>query len=324
MARKPAAPAPQDAPPKAVGATDLLVVVGLPILGVLSWLLPQSAWPRVCRAFAGIAARVQGQSLADMEAQIGRAVGAREASLSAAETVRANVACRIETEMQMLREFRPDGLQARIDIEGLSHLTEALARGRGAVLWIDYFAFANLLAKIAMHRAGHPLHHLSHPRHGYSETRFGMRWLNPVTARIENRYLAERVTLSLSSAARALRTLQGRLEAGLPVSFSARPTGSQVTEAPFLDGLLPLASGAPALAHAAGSVLLPLSVVRTAPGRYLATIEPPLPLDPDAPRKEAVPAAARAYARRLEAVVLQYPEQWQGWKMVLGTDTPSR
>ncbi len=319
MARKPDIPATREVASQGASATDILVLIGLPILGTLSWLLPQSAWPRVCRVFAGIAARVQGQSMAGMERQIAAAVGGRPAALNPAKTVRANVACRIETEMQMLREYRPDGLRPKIDIEGLDHLTEALGRGRGAVLWVDYFAFANLLAKIAMHRAGHPLHHLSHPRHGYSETRFGMRWLNPVTARIENRYLAERVTLSLSSAARALRTLQGRLEAGLPVSFSARPTGSQVVETPFLDGILPLASGAPALAHSAGSTLLPLSVVRTAPGRYRAAIEPPLPLDPEAPRKEAVPAAAHAYARRLEPVVLRHPEQWQGWSMVLGT-----
>jgi len=321
MARKPVVPANEQAAPRAASATDSLVLVGLPILGALSWLLPQSAWPPVCGALAGIAARVQGQSLTDMERQIAAAVGGRAVALTPSQTVRANVACRIETEMQMLRDYRPGGLRPEIEIEGIEHLAEALGRGRGAVLWVDYFAFANLLAKIAMHRAGHPLHHLSHPRHGYSETRFGMRWLNPVTARIENRYLAERVTLSPSSAARALRTLQIRLEAGLPVSFSARPTGSQVVETPFLDGLLPLASGAPALAHSAGSALLPLSVVRTAPGRYRATIEPPLPLDAEAPRKQAVPTAAHAYAKRLEPVVLRYPEQWQGWKMVLGTGT---
>lgn len=317
MAQKPTPPANALDAPAPIDRTDIAVLAGLPVLSAIAWLVPQASWPALSRGLAGIGEKVQGGSLRALAAHMEAAAGAYPLPRPAQRIARDSVACQVESNLPFLRAYRPGGWRPQISIDGLDHLADALAAGKGAVLWVDYFAFASLVAKVALHDAGHPLHHLSHPRHGFSATRFGMRWLNPVPSRIEDRYLAERVMLSLSGAGRALRTLQARLEEGRPVSFSARPTGSQVIDAPFLDGVLPLASGAPALAHSAGAPLLPLSVVRTGAGRFAVAIEPPLPLDHAAPRREAVPEAARAYARRLEPAVLRHPEQWQSWKSVV-------
>ena len=78
------------------------------------------------------------------------------------------------------------------------------------------------MTKIALHRAGYRIVHLSHPRHGFSSSSFGVRYLNPVHRRAEDRYLAERVVLSLASPVGAMRTLMQRLKSNGVVTVTVR------------------------------------------------------------------------------------------------------
>ena len=76
-------------------------------------------------------------------------------------------------------------------LQGREHLDEALGRGKGCVLWVAHFVFAPNIAKLALHDAGYKVSHLSRLDHGFSSTRFGIKWLNPVRSRFEDRLLAE-------------------------------------------------------------------------------------------------------------------------------------
>ena len=110
--------------------------------------------------------------------------------------------------------WRPGGWSPQITVTGTEHLHVALAAGRGAVLWVAPFVFAPLVAKRGLHQAGFSVHHLSRPSHGFSSTRLGMAVLNPIRTRIEDRYLAERITIPRSGeTTAAIRTLARRLAA---------------------------------------------------------------------------------------------------------------
>jgi len=198
-------------------------------------------------------------------------------------------------------------------LKGRAHIDAALTRGKGAILWNGHFAHAGLLTKVAVHGAGLALVHLSHPRHGFSDTRFGMRVLNAIWRVAEAPYLDERVVLSLASPVAAMRHLLERLAANAVVSISVRDTGSQPVIAPFLDGVLPIATGAPDLAFRSGAALIPIFSVIDERGEAVAIAEPPIDLPADGPRRVVVEQAVSTYAARLEPWVLQYPGQWYGW-----------
>ena len=77
-----------------------------------------------------------------------------------------------------LRSYRPGGWCPQLRLEGQGHLDRALARGRGAILWVAPTVFQWLPGKRTMFEAGYRLHHLSSPEHGFSSrSRFGRTWL---------------------------------------------------------------------------------------------------------------------------------------------------
>ena len=306
---------PADASPAApplVSGGDLAVALGVLVLGLVAWLCPPRAWPALCRGLAPLAARFVGGRRA-LISRIAALLGSRAARADPEQVLRAFQAAHIERKLQILRVHLPPPWRPAIRLEGREHVEAALARGRGAILWVSDFAFASLVAKMAMARAGHPMSHLSHPHHGFSATRFGMAVLNPVVVGAESRFLRERVVLSLADARPALDRLAARLAENALVSITVRSTARRAVEVPLLDGRSAIAGGAPVLAHETGAALLPVFVLPDGAGGFAVTVEPPLPLDPDADREAAVRGAAEAYARRLGPWILRAPGQWLGW-----------
>ena len=140
-----------------------------------------------------------------------------------------------------------------------------------------------------------------------------MRFLNPIRAHVEDRYLKERVYMKLDDATAAVNTLRERLLAGGVISITARDIARNPVRVPLLAGTLSLAIGAPSFAQQTHAKLLPVYGVQLDSGAYAVIIDPPIALDASQPRWVAGEAAAREYARRLEAVVREYPDQWLGW-----------
>ncbi len=279
----------------------------------LAWFLPPSTWPWIGRALIPFLTRLTpGGARASIE-RIAGLIGRGPAATSP-ESIFVEAKCGyFEEQLQLLRAYRPGGFAPEIRVAGVEHLDAALARGRGAILWIGHFTFYSLVPKIALYRLGVSVSHLSHPRHGFSGTRFGMRVLNPVRGRMEGRYVRERVLLSSDGAVAAMWTLRRRLQDNGVVSITVREEAQRPVPVPFMNGTIRLAAGAPDLAYSSGAALLPVFPVRAPDGSFRVAIEAPIALPAGMARAGAVEAALGQYAQLLARYVRDTPGQWRGW-----------
>lgn len=297
-----------------ISILDLLTVTGLLVLTPIAWFLPQQWWPKLGRGVIRPVLRMVPRLGADIAGHINHCLGSPSSGRPETREILVNAFSRyFEDTLLLLKCYRPGDWKPEVEVRGLEYLEAAVSDGKGVVFWFSHFVFASLVSKIAMYRAGYAMSHLSHPRHGFSSTRFGMRFLNPIRTHIEERYLKERVTMGIDSAASAVEQLRERLLAGGLVSITARNIARKPVSIPFMTESLSLALGAPRFAQQAQATLLPVHVVQTDPGKYVAFIDPPIEVDNTQPHWTAAEEAAREYAKCLEAVVRNFPDQWLGW-----------
>jgi lauroyl/myristoyl acyltransferase len=303
-------------PQKSFTGTDLGVLIGAPVFALPAWFLPERAWPALGRVLSPMAIGDLTPYPAATEILIRKTLGARLPETPAKTILRDMGAEGIFTFLQVLKCYRPDGWEPTVRIAGFDHVDAALSAGRGAVLWVAHAFHGHLGAKVGFRRAGLDVVHLSTPAHGFSASRFGVRHLNRIQTRIEDRYIAERVLLPLPGSKgngqnAALTTLVKRLKANKVVSITGQRGTGRTIDARFLDGTLPLASGAPALAQMTGAALFPVFAFRAADGAIEVSVEPEIALQ--GPREAAVARAVQSFADRSVPYVLRAPGQWLSW-----------
>lgn len=297
-----------------IEARDLGILTRLPLWLAVAWGLPQARWPTLARYLAGANPALPGRIRA---CDPGPGFDA-EAIAAALE------ANRVEHSFQYLRDYRPGGWRFPVALEGLEHLAEARAAGRGVVLWMAHFVFHGLAAKKLLAGRGFRVHHLSRPEHGYSKTAFGIRVLNPVRRRVEDRYLASRILITGAGRETLGARLRALLAAGEIVSITAGAwEGRRVAHVPFLGGRYPLATGAPFLAHAEGAALIPVFCWRGAAtdGGLTLRVGRPIPAPREADRTQAIEGALAAFMARHEAIVREAPGEWRGWNYLAAAAT---
>ncbi|MBF8269673.1 MAG: hypothetical protein HW386_1382 [Gammaproteobacteria bacterium] len=299
--------------PPLISPLDLCIVIALVVLTPIAWTVPQRMWSKLGRGVIAMTLRMLPRITASHVARIDLCLGPAAARLPAREILIRGLSHYFEDTLLLLKCYRPDGWQPVVRLQGLEHLQAAAAGGKGVVLWLSHFLYSSISTKIALRQAGFEVIHLSHPRHGYSSTLFGMRFLNPIRIHVEDRYLKERVSTGLNGTTTAVYKLRVRLAAGGIISITARDTARKVTRVPFLAGSLSLATGAPGLARQTKTTLLPVHTLQSDPSIFTTIIDPPIEMDDAQPRWDSNAAAALEYARRLEAVVLEFPDQWLGW-----------
>ena len=287
------------------------MLIGAPIFTLPAWLLPERHWLALGRLLSPMAIGDLTQDAAATEAAIRATLGERLSDLPAKTILRDMGVEGIFTFFQILKCHRFDGWAPAVRITGFEHVQAALASGRGAVLWVSHGFHGHLGAKVGFHRAGLAVVHLSTPAHGFSTTKFGVRYLNRMQTRIEDRFIAERVMLPLQGRNAALQTLVKRLKANKVVSITGQRGVGRTATARFLDGSLPLAPGAPALAQMTGAKLFPVFAFRAADGVVEVTVEPEIVLE--GTRNEAIAASIQDFAARSEPYALRYPGQWLSW-----------
>jgi lauroyl/myristoyl acyltransferase len=208
------------------------------------------------------------------------------------------------------RSWRPD-----IRLNGEAHLQKALESGHGTILWVLETAFSTLIVKMALHNLGYQACQLSRPGHGFSTSSFGIRFLNPIWTRVENRFIAERILIVGENAAEALTALRARLAENRIVIITVAPLAYKFAEVPFFHAQLQLPAGPVRLALTTGAALLPVFAFTTDNGGFEVSIEEPLyPGD----RTASVENIAAAFAKRLEPFILEHPDQWTGWDWLAG------
>lgn len=201
-----------------------------------------------------------------------------------------------------------------IAVEGREHITDALAGGRGAIIWIADFVFASEVIRQAFHTLGHPLTHVIRPEHGFSATRFGVRCLNPVHMKVGKRHVREFVVFDRDRPDDTRRRLEQRLGENRLISLLACAyEGRTLVRAPFMRGGLDLAVGAPAVAFKMGCPILPV-FIRPSPAapRFTVTIGEPLKMS-GTDRRSAILEADEDFVARLSPCVEANPELWRGW-----------
>jgi lauroyl/myristoyl acyltransferase len=208
-----------------------------------------------------------------------------------------------------------------VEIIGRQYLDEALAHGKGAVLWVAHFSFASLFTKMALSEAGYKISHVSRPEHGVSKSRFGIRYLNSFRQTAENRYLHSRIVhLRYNPEATkeaAFAVLRGNEL--LSVTVGAWE-GRHLATGELLGSSYTVSTGAPGFAFATGAKLLSVLTTRDpSSGDYHVTIGAPLGESARSTLAEFVCASTRELFCRHTIAIQQMPEQWRGWNKLLSS-----
>lgn len=290
---------------------DLLKVVKAAALAMIAWSTP----PRLWRKVAAITSSFGTVSSLDLRVYQ-RILGPTLDATALSNLNRKRRICNREAALQVMalrgtwRSWRPD-----IRLHGETHLRKALDDGRGAILWITESAYSALIFKMALNSAGYRASQLSRPDHGFgSSSSFGVKFLNPLWTRVEDRFIDERVTIRDGNAAPALAILRTRLAANRVVIITITTLAHKLVEVPFFKHSIRLPTGPMRLMRETGAALLPAFVFADEFGCFDVTIEGPLP---SCDKQEAFDTIATAYAKLLEPYVSAYPEQWTGWGFML-------
>ena len=298
---------------RAVAPRDVLLFPMLLTFGVVTWLLPERWWRRVARGLAEVLAILLARRTKTQMARTARVTDGGMIALSPRELEVTRTAFYLEDRMQVVAAYRPGAWEPKIELSGREHLDRSLAEGRGAILWISDFTSSSLVTKLAFHRSGIEVSHLSRPTHGFSSSRFGIRFINPIRTRIEDRYLTERVSMPDDTAVAPFRILRKRLKANRVVSITVGLQARKTRTVGFLSGWTQFATGPVNLARSAGAPLLPVFTVRDVSGAYEVHIGAPLAMPTGGARDDAFDDVIAQYARALEPFVRRFPGQWRGW-----------
>jgi KDO2-lipid IV(A) lauroyltransferase len=208
---------------------------------------------------------------------------------------------------------------AALEVTGLGHLEDALAAGRGAILWESAYFGRRNLAKQALGRRGvriQQVHNLDH-RAGFARDPHAS-WLRdavvfPYFEAREREFTAGVIRLPRAERLGGLRQVLAALARNEVVSITADVAqGHRFVTVPVLGEPKPFATGMVSAARTAGAALLPLFCVREAEGRLRVIVEPAIPVAPER-TPTALEAPIGRYAALLEAYIRRYPEQFRDW-----------
>ena len=245
------------------------------------------------------------------------------------ETRRIAIGCFREVWQEMV-DWVPavgDRLPAReIEIRGLEHLQQALARGRGAILWESNGFSRRLQAKRTLHAHGVSLHQT----HG--ETHLGVllnppgqgtwlreRLMRPAYQRRESAFVAEILIIPVHSGIASGRVYAKRLgeNAILCMAGDGR-IARKLYPVEFLGQTVPFAPGAVKLAQLSGAPLLPMFWAPAVDGPPALEIDPPIIPNSAGDGDAVIIDCLQRFADALAARVMRWPEAYRNWHMVAG------
>jgi lauroyl/myristoyl acyltransferase len=294
-----------------IAKADLLAIAKLSLLGLPSWLVPISRLETLSAAIGAITG-LWHRAPHPIEPLVAGTLAGRVATPPSRIVTQWKNLMRVRT-MQALALCRPGRRwHPTIRLHGADRVTAALARERGAILWVSRFAYTRLATIIGLSDAGFRVYQLHRPGHGFSETPFGIRHLNPLHLKIEARYIAGLITIDDADPRAAYATMRERLAENAVVWIGVGNVARRTLDVPFLGGIIRVATGPLHLAGTTGAAILPVFTIRAEDGSYDVTIEPPL--EPSADAGDDYAEAVRAYANLLERYVLDRPDQWVDWQ----------
>jgi KDO2-lipid IV(A) lauroyltransferase len=192
----------------------------------------------------------------------------------------------------------PTSVLSRVQVEGMEHLTSAMAQGKGVLILTAHFGNWELLAA-------------SHSMTGFPRSVVGRPLDHPFLDRLAVRlrvgsgaeFIDKRRALS-----EVLSALRRQRMVGIVLDQNAsRREGVFV---PFFGVPASTSKGLALLALRTGAPVVPVFIHREPGGRHRVIVDPAVPLSPTGDRDRDVVEATAAFTRIIEAKVRQHPEQW--------------
>jgi lauroyl/myristoyl acyltransferase len=287
---------------------DVVQLAKLSIMTPLSWAAPIDRLLPVARKLRAWGGSPQGEESAAIAAVLSGYVPSTQVD----EIRQRWMDRQLEASMQILALLRPfRRWQPVVRWHGLDNIAAVTAKRSGAILWVSEFVYSSLITKMAFAKSGLRFNHLSRPGHGFSFSPFGIRFLNPLWRKVEDRYLAERIIIATNDSGEAVQILRARLAATELVSITVGLEARRTLTTKFLGGMIRVATGPIYLSHSSGAPILPVFTVRAEDGAYDVTVARPLLVEQTGHVDYL--SAIQAYASMLEPYVLSYPDQWNGW-----------
>jgi lauroyl/myristoyl acyltransferase len=230
-----------------------------------------------------------------------------------AAIVRDALRVQMYNELEVLRygSLDPRNLDATCVVEGRSHLDDALAGGRGAIVLIAHFG-ANQMIMPALGHLGYPMHQLSAPPTAWLEILKDTR-ATPLWARVQGRRwaLEQRLPVQHIDVFKFLRPAFAALARNevLGLAFDGGG-GTRWGRVPFLRRTAQLSTQSVDIWRRTRAALVPSVVVREAGAtRHRVVLLPPLTWPDGGGVEEALATVAQTF----EPWILAHPEHYLGF-----------
>jgi len=272
---------------------------------------------------AAIASRLSSGKRRRTEAAIDQALGRSLAPAQRRQIVRGTFTSFWLDAFALARRGRAVRRLREVPIEGLEKLDEALAGGRGAILWESSGFGSRTLAKQALCARGYTLCQVHADSHlaGFGDYRtlswFRHRVAKPLFDRWTRSFADEVVDLPRDGGLAFTRVLARRLGNNRVLCIAGDGSmGHGWVSVPFLGARTQFATGTVRLARNAGAPLLPM--IGVLDGGPRVVIHEPVVAAADADREAAAVDAVARFAAVVEGWVRRFPEQYRGWPTLHG------
>jgi KDO2-lipid IV(A) lauroyltransferase len=277
---------------------------------------------RFARLLGGAAYRFSRSKRRTIEAHVDHVLGGLDASRRDAIVREVFRTCWQEMLECSAPRLRPAEL-AETRFAGREHLDEALARGRGVILWESRGFGARLAAKNLLAVHGYRVHQVHGPNNlgGLLTSDASATWVRRALVRryfdsLERRVTAEVLNLPADGTLAFTRRLAALLEQNAIVCITGDgQSGQRLQTVEFLGEEEPISTGMATLAELTGATLLPMFCSDEGTGPELV-IEAPIEPDRALPREARVRATMQQFMRRLESWVRERPGQFRNWHLL--------
>ncbi|MBT8078021.1 MAG: hypothetical protein KJO31_05555 [Gammaproteobacteria bacterium] len=307
---------------------DLAYLVLLPLLFGIAWLVPQRYWHSISNVLVTVLLVGPGLLGRLLVQQISAATAGTTLAANAKTIARSFVRNKIKVQLEYLRSLRPGGWRCELELQGEDVLQRALKRRSGVILWVTPSTSSDLVVKRCLHQYGWSIAQLSSYTHGYSSSRFGVRFINAMKRRVEDRYIARRMIIYPGNAREAVAEINERLSRNEVIVITAvKNEAGRSAKTTVLSALLPLGGGAIGFAHNTGCAVLPVFCFRDTDKsqcpRYRVVIRTALDIDSRQPKHQVFPDALRNFGTLVEQHAVAVPDQWNGWSNLITTSPVS-